>query len=130
MPGRLMSKVYLARPVTLSGPSRRFTDVPRTDGFAGHAHFLASSLMGCSAGFCGSATRHPLCLQCRLEDANERATAADVAVQAFTDLLRRGVRMFFQKPDGCHDKTRCAEAAHHRVRVAKRLLDGMQLVAG
>src|SRR5215475_4946423 len=104
MPGRLMSKVYLARPVTLSGPSRRFTDVPRTDGLACHAHFLASLLTGCSAGFCGSATRHPLCLQRRLENANKCAAAADVAVQAPTDLLWLGGRMLYQKPDSIHHK--------------------------
>jgi hypothetical protein len=28
MPGRLMSNVYFARPVTLSGPSSRLTCVP------------------------------------------------------------------------------------------------------
>jgi len=30
MPGRLTSKVYFARPLTLSGPSRRLTRVPTT----------------------------------------------------------------------------------------------------
>jgi hypothetical protein len=34
-----MSKVYLARPVTFSGPSRRLTGVPITDGAVGHEYF-------------------------------------------------------------------------------------------
>ena len=51
MPGRLTSNVYFARPVTLSGPSRRFTEVPSSAGLAGHAHLFARSLMPCA--FCG-----------------------------------------------------------------------------
>ena len=54
MPGRLMSKLYFARPVTLSGPSRRFTRVLSTAGFAGHAYFFALAV---GPGGAGSARR-------------------------------------------------------------------------
>src|SRR2546426_9151785 len=129
MLGRLLSNVYLARPVTLSGPSRRLTDVPRTEGLAGHAHFLARSLMGCSAGFCGLATRHPPCFHRRFEDTHERAAAADITVEPLTNLLGRGVRIFLQQADCRHDETRRAEAAHQRIRIAECLLYRMQPVA-
>src|SRR5687767_5396085 len=36
MPGRLMSKLYLARPVAFSGPSRRCTLVPMIRRVCGH----------------------------------------------------------------------------------------------
>src|SRR5215475_8285917 len=98
-----MSNVYFARPVTLSGPSRRLTEVPKTEGLPGHAHFFASSLMGCSGGFCGSATRHPLCFICRLEHPNEGPAAANVAIESFANLFGRGVRIFFQYTNCRHD---------------------------
>ena len=47
-----MSNVYFARPVTLSGPSSRFTEVPRMAGFSGHAYFFTSS--GLPAGAAGA----------------------------------------------------------------------------
>src|SRR3954466_12557661 len=65
MPGRLMSKLYFARPVTLSGPSRRFTRVLSTAGFAGHACLFALAVGPGAAGggaprpSCALATGHP-----------------------------------------------------------------------
>src|SRR4029077_16029767 len=50
MPGRLISKLYFARPATLSGPSRRFTRVLITTGFSGHAYFLALAVGPGAAG--------------------------------------------------------------------------------
>src|SRR4029079_479619 len=48
MPGRLTSKVYFARPLTLSGPSRRLTRVPTTVfGVDGQLYF------GSTGGACG-----------------------------------------------------------------------------
>ena len=43
MPGRAMSKVYFARPVTLSGPSSRMIDVPINVGDEGQAYVFAAS---------------------------------------------------------------------------------------
>src|ERR1700730_8363197 len=64
MPGRLISKLYFARPDTLSGPSSRFTRALMTAGFSGHAYFLALAVgpagAGGAAGFCALATGHPL----------------------------------------------------------------------
>src|SRR5947199_9092067 len=76
IPGRLMSKLYFARPVTLSGPSRRFTRVLSTAGFAGHAYFFAFALGPAAAGggaprpSCALATGHPL--RCRAACRRER----------------------------------------------------------
>src|SRR4051812_24184915 len=103
IPGRLMSKLYRARPVTLSGPSRRFTRVLSTAGFAGHAYFFAFAVgpggAGAGAGgFCALATSHPpRCSPARrrergLHDSDEGAAAADVAVEALLDLLGRRLR--------------------------------------
>src|SRR5262245_178460 len=128
-----MSNVYFARPVTLSGPSSRLTEVPRTVGLAGHAHFLASSLGPCCAGgtggFCGLATRHPLCFQSRFHDAIECATAADVAVESSPYLFGSRVRIFLENADGSHDEAGCAETAHQTIGVAECLLHRMQVVA-
>ena len=65
MPGRLMSKLYFARPATLSGPSRRLTRVLMTTGFSGHAYFFALAVGPGGAGggapaACALATSHPL----------------------------------------------------------------------
>src|SRR5262245_44333354 len=89
MLGRLMSNVYLARPVTLSGPSRRLTDEPTMFIFSGQFHFLTRSLIfsGWGAGgFWGLATGHPPDLHRCFHDPSERPTAADVAVQPFVQL--------------------------------------------
>src|SRR5262245_38439673 len=116
MPGRLMSNVYFARPVTLSGPSRRLTEVLRIAGFSGHWYFLISACIsglggawpcwfcagagacaGAAGGFCGAwgfcalATNHPLRSVRRFEDPDERAAPADVAVETAAHLLGRGV---------------------------------------
>src|SRR5207253_4869982 len=129
MPGRLMSNVYFARPVTLSGPSSRLTGVPITAGFAGQRYF--SGAFG-GGGCCSprpwklSGTGHPLHLHVRLEDAREGAAAADVAVETFLDLIDRRVRVFLVQRDRRHDEARRAEAAHERIDVAERLLDRMQ----
>src|ERR1700730_13506876 len=81
MPGRLMSKLYLARPATLSGPSSRFTRVLSTTGFSGQAYFLAFAVgpdaAGGGAGFCALATSHPLHAGCGFHDSGECAAAAD-----------------------------------------------------
>src|SRR5436190_4965876 len=67
MPGRLMSNVYLARPVTLSGPSRRFTWVPTTVGVFDHWNFGSTGVGGGpprpppGGGCCGAAPRPPGC---------------------------------------------------------------------
>src|SRR5438552_2361443 len=97
MPGRLMSKLYFARPATLSGPSRRFTRVLSTAGLAGHAYFFAFAVgpgaVGGGAPCCALATSHPLRRRCRrrrqrgLHDSDKRAAAADVAVERFLHLV-------------------------------------------
>src|SRR4051794_10796906 len=131
MPGRLMSKVYLARPLTLSGPSNRLTRVPTTVGVVAGQLYLAST--GGGGGpprpppCCASATLHPLHTGDRFEDAVERAAAADVAVEALFDLLGRRVGVFLEEADAGHDEARRAEAAHQRVLVAEGLLHGVQL---
>src|SRR5665213_2212170 len=102
MPGRLMSKLYFARPVALSGPSRRFTRVLSTAGFAGHAYFFASAVgpgvAGGGAPCCALATSHPLrrrrcCRQRGLHDSHEGAAAADVAIEPLLHLLWCRLRM-------------------------------------
>src|SRR5215204_6168843 len=56
MPGRLMSNVYFARPLTLSGPSRRLTRLPTTVlGVEGQLYF------GSTGGACGAPPRPPPC---------------------------------------------------------------------
>src|SRR3954471_1467798 len=107
MPGRLTSKVYFARPLTLSEPSSRLTRVPTTDrGVAGQLYF------GSTGGCCGAPPRPAPAGGCwvfaggccsppvasatgglttppslhaghRFEDAVERPAAADVAVEPF-----------------------------------------------
>src|SRR5215472_3147310 len=134
MPGLLMSKLYLARPVTLSGPSRRFTRVLSTAGFAGHAYFFALAVGPAAAGggaprpSCALATGHPPRRQLAarshrgFHDAHERTAAADVAVEALLYLFGGRLRMFFNQRDGRHHEARGAEAAHQGVTVAEGLL--------
>src|SRR3954470_12039157 len=132
IPGRLMSKLYLARPVTLSGPSRRLTRVLSTAGFAGHAYFFAFAVgpvaAGGGAGFCALATGHPQSKRARRQplvaraergflDADERAAAADVAVESLLDLFDGRLRHFLEQRDRRHHEARRAEAAHQRVAV-------------
>src|SRR5438105_5122315 len=133
-----MSKLYLARPVTLSGPSRRLTRVLSTAGFAGHAYFFAFAVgpggAGAGAGgFCALATGHPprcsrdaRCGERGLHDSHEGAAAADVAVEALLDLLGRRLRMLLDERHRRHDEARRAEAAHQRVAIAVGLLHRMQ----
>src|SRR6185369_13997152 len=122
----------LARPVTLSGPSRRLTRVPRTEGLAGQAK---SESAGADAGASWSrrssrsATLSPFHAGYGFEDASERAAAANVAVEAFLDLFRRGVGMFLEQTHARHDEARRAEPAHERVLVTKGLLHRVQPIA-
>src|SRR5438093_9205784 len=134
MPGRLMSYVYRARPATLSGPSSRFTAVPRTAGFSGHKYLSGMrSAGGCCwprppppCGFSLLRTSHPPCLHRRFHDSCERAAAADVAVEALSRLLRGRIRMPLEQRDGGHYEAWRAEAAHQRVDVAEGLLYRVQ----
>src|SRR4051812_23544756 len=134
MPGRLTSNVYLARPVTLSGPSSRLTDVPRTARSAGQLNLGSAG----GGGACPPrpppcawlATLHPLDARDGFEDARECTAPADVAVEPLLDLFGSGVRVLFKQPDARHHEARRAEAAHQRVLVAERRLDGMQRLAG
>src|SRR2546421_12367385 len=129
MPGRLMSYVYRARPATLSGPSSRFTAVPRTAGFSGHKYLsgMRSAGGGCwprpppPCGFSLLRTSHPPRLHRRFHDSCKCAAAADVAVEAFSRLFGGGVGMLLEKRDGGHHEARRAEAAHQRVDVAEGL---------
>src|SRR5689334_9571510 len=105
MPGRAISKVYFARPVTLSGPSTRFTCVPITVGLAGQLYFgsaggtAAAPPRPCpwAGGCCLLATLHPLHAGHSFKDTRECATTADITVETFSDLLRCGVRIFFKQ---------------------------------
>src|SRR5262252_4404154 len=136
-----MSKLYFARPVTLSGPSRRFTRVLSTAGFAGHAYFFAFSVGPAAAGggaprpSCALATSHPPRRQlaarghCGFHDAYEGAAAADVAVEPLLHLFRRRLRMLFEQRDRRHHEARRAEAAHQRIAIAERLLHRVKLRA-
>src|SRR6476646_7362801 len=132
MPGRLMSNVYLARPLTLSGPSSRLTRVPTTAGFDDHWNRGSACGGGVPprpppCGACGwLATLHPLHARHRLEDAVEGAAAADVAVEPLLDLLGGRIRMFLEQADARHDEARRAEAAHERVLLAEGRLHRMQ----
>src|SRR5436190_7666548 len=136
-----MSKLYFALPVTLSGPSRRFTRVLSTAGLSGHAYFFAFAVGPGAAGggaprpSCALATGHPQ--RVRREplaarghrgflDADERAAAADVAVESLLDLFNGRFRMLLEQRDGRHHEARRAEAAHQRVAIAERLLHRMQ----
>src|SRR4029079_194231 len=136
-----MSHVYFARPGTLSGPSRRLTDVPMIAGFSGQAYFFTSSGLvpeAAGAGGCWRpappprclATGHHLCCHRRFFDADERSAAADVAVQPLVHLLFGRSRVLFEERDSGHDEAGRAEAAHQRVDIAEGLLDRMQRVAG
>src|SRR5262245_1814378 len=139
MPGRLMSKLYFALPVTLSGPSRRFARVLSTTGLDGQAYFFALAVGPDGAGggaprpSCALATGHPprcqltACGHRGFHDAHERAAAADVAVESFLHLFGRRLWMLLDQRDGGHHKARRAEAAHQRVAIAERLLHRMQL---
>src|SRR5215831_17750046 len=134
-----MSKLYFARPVTLSGPSSRLTRVLSTAGFDGQAYFFAFAVGPEAAGggaprpSCALATGHPPRRQLTarshrgFHDAHERAAATDVAVEALLHLLGRRLRMLLDQRDGGHHKARRAEAAHQRVAIAERLLHRMQL---
>src|SRR5260221_10187819 len=100
MPGRLMSKVYLARPVTLSGPSMRLTRPPTTVAGVDDQLYFGSTGGGggapprpCSGAL---ATLHPPHTRHRFEDARERPPAADVAVEPFLDLLGRRIGMLLE----------------------------------
>src|SRR5262245_35018180 len=130
MPGRLMSKLYFARPVTLSGPSRRLTRVLITTGLSGHAYFFALAVgpvaAGGGAGFCALATSHPLHAGCGFHDSGERAAAADIPVEAALDLRGRRVRIFFDEVHRGPHEARRAEAAHQGVAVAEGLLHRVQ----
>src|SRR5215472_9238575 len=111
-----MSKLYFARPVTLSGPSRRFTRVLSTAGLAGHAYFFAFSVGpdgaggGAPGGFCALATGHPPRRQLTagrhrcFHNAHERAAAADVAVKALLHLFGSRLRMLFNQRDSAITK--------------------------
>src|SRR5712692_7231654 len=109
MPGLLMSNVYLARPVTLSGPSSRLTDVPITEGFAGHAYFGSAGGGGaapprppCAGGCCDLPTSHPFHARDRLEDSRKRAAATDIAVEPTANLFGSWRRIFFEQRDAGH----------------------------
>src|SRR5580704_11579244 len=115
MPGRLMSNVYFARPVTLSGPSTRLTRVPRTDDLLGQAN---SEL----------ATLSPFHARNGLEDPRERTAPADVAVEAFFNLFGRRIRILLEQSYARHDEARRTESAHQRILITESLLNGMQLV--
>src|SRR5262245_3079989 len=108
-----MSKVYFARPVTLSGPSRRFTDVPMIAGFSGQAYFFTNSGLAVApdgAGGCGRpappprclATGHHLCRHRRFFDADECSAPADVAIESPVDLFLGGSRILLEECDGRH----------------------------
>ena len=88
--------------------------VPRTDGLAGQSNSELATLYSFH-------TRNGL------EDPGERATPADVAVEAFLNLFGRRVRILLKQSYARHDESRRAEAAHQRVLVAEGLLHGMQL---
>src|SRR5688572_12386550 len=131
-----MSKVYLARPVTFSGPSIRLTDVPSTVRAAGQAKCGSAAWGGACpprpppcCGWFELATAHPLHTGDCFEDAVEGAAAADVAVEALPDLLWRGVGDLLEQADAGHDEAGRAEPAHQRVLVAERLLHRVQRVA-
>src|SRR5438034_7996986 len=118
MPGRLMSYVYRARPDTLSGPSRRLIGVESSVGLSGQEYL---------------ATHHPhhrLGFHRRFHHSDERAAAADVAVELALRLFDGGVRIFLHEGDRRDDEAGSAEAAHQRVDVAESLLHRMQRAAG
>src|SRR5262249_61487297 len=79
MPGRLMSKLYFARPVDLAGPSRRGCFLPMRRRFSGQA---------------GAMSQPPLLLGAQGRDGVAHlgisAAAADVAGQRLLDLGRGG----------------------------------------
>src|SRR5262245_60318239 len=132
MPGRAMSKVYFARPVTLSGPSVRGTDVASSDGVSGHAYFFRSAGSTPPAARlppCCSATGHHLCRHRGFDNADECAAATDVAVQPLAHLRLGRPRVFLEQRHCGHHESRCAEAAHQRVAIDEGLLNRMQRVA-
>src|SRR5262252_2303201 len=108
MPGRATSNVYFARPLTLSGPSRRLTREPTTTFGVEVQLYFGSTGGGGGAPprpWRGLATLHPLVsahARHGFEDARERPAAADVAVETFLDLFRRRVRMFLEQADARH----------------------------
>jgi hypothetical protein len=86
-------------------------------GFSGHEYFATR------------ASHHRLCLHRGFHDADERAAAADVAVELLRRLLARRVRIFLEERDGGDDEAGRAEAAHQRIDVAEGALHRMQRVA-
>src|SRR5215218_677213 len=66
----------------------------------------------------------------RVDDVPVTRAAADVALEALADLLRRRLRVLAQQSSGAHQHPGGAVAALERVTVAERLLQRRQLSSG
>src|SRR5208337_1625772 len=121
MPGRLTSKVYLALPLALAGPSTRLIRLPMS--------FLspASGQSYLHLGMCFASLHGLGGLQHGLPNPDVRPTAAEISPQSLFDLIKGGVGMFVQEGLARHDKTGRAKAALLRVVFDKGGHDGMQL---
>ena len=121
MPGRLMSKLYLARPVALSGPSRRGHLVPMSRRFLGQASqpwFIAS--LPWLLHKRGDGVAHLLV----------GAAAADVAGQGFLDLGGRGLGVLVEGGPHGDDEAGRAEAALLGVVLDEGGRHGVELAVG
>src|SRR5258708_2234153 len=94
MRGRAMSKAYLARPVSWTGPFSHWTLVPRTQRLARQAN-SGSAIEDGGASWSRrssrSATLSPFHTGNGFEDASKCPAPANVAVEALLNLVGRGV---------------------------------------
>src|ERR1044071_8435807 len=121
MPGRLMSKEYLARPETFCGPSTREMRLPIRLRLSASGH-LYSAIATPSFLLIGR-------LQDGGADADVGPAAAEIAAQALLHLFGRRVGVLVEEGFASDDEAGRAEPALLRVVVNKRLLDRVQLVA-
>src|ERR1044071_3464028 len=115
MPGRLMSKEYLARPETFCGPSTREMRLPMRLRLSASGH-LYSAIASPSFLLLGR-------LQDRRANADVGAAAAEIAAQPLANLFRRRVGMLVEKSFAGDDEARRAEAALLCVVVNEGLLN-------
>src|SRR3989454_6597979 len=121
IPGRLMSNVYLARPLALAGPSMRLMRLPMS------LRWLASGQS--YLHFAMSPSLHRLgSLEHRLPDSHVGAATAQVAAQSSLHVFHGRVGVRIEEGLARHHEARRTEAAllrvvihesrHHRVQVA------------
>src|SRR5438876_10819899 len=118
MPGRLMSKVYLALPEAFAGPSMREMRLPIKLRLSASGH-LYSAIASPSSQILGR-----LCNRRFHPDIASAATG--IAAHVLGDQFRRRIGMLGEEGRAGHHKARRAEAALLSVVVHERLLHRTQ----